>query len=410
MKPSGKILRVDLPKHGSGYTKPPTVTITAPIADAFGSPFAKAATAKATIYKDGVNKGKIERIEIIDPGEGYVEDEPILVKIPPPDSEGGHPCHAKAVLEYEVSHIKIDNPGSGYAAEKPLEIIVDPPPLTARVDLNDPMVAQAIGLDRKLESSEIFNPSSINTKAWKMAKLGGGGNCVGRECYDNPVVAIAYPVAENTSYKSFLKDNGPSSGEVVSAIGDEDSMKAMPFWKGGKSSSSQLLSLLPAGIGLIYNRKDKKYELVSGESVLDYEYADAVSPGKPIDPDFGPRGRSPIEREKSLDAGTLLRFYLSGALCASTVHLILTPIDVVKTNVQRDFKKYPDPFTAFRIVLEEEGATGFFAGWIPTFIGFFIQGGVSYTAIEFFRRYYSDLIGDIAVNYELPIILAASVR
>ena len=421
LKPSGKILRLDIAKRGAGYTKPPTVTITPPLSESFGSPFAKAATAKAFIARDGSNKGQVERIEVTSPGDGYVEDEPIVIRISPPDvnrTEGGQPCIAGVVLEYEVSSIQIVNPGRGYATEKPLEISVDPPPLTARVNLNDPTTAQTLGLDSKLKSSEISNPSSLNSKALKMAKVGGGGGCVGRACYDEPVVAIAYPIAEDNSYMSFRRDNeskvqqrkNQDSEVKINAAGDEKNMKPMPFWKGGNSSSSQLLSLLPAGIGLIYNVKEKRYDLVAGDSVVDYGYADAVSPGKPLDPDFGPRGRSPIEREKKIDTGTLLKFYLAGALCASSVHLILTPIDVIKTNMQTKPEKYPDPFTSFRTVLEEGGASGFFAGWIPTFVGFFIQGGVSYTAIEFFRRYYSEIIGDMATNYELPIILASSVR
>lgn len=412
LTPSGKILRVDITKRGGGYSKPPTVAITPPLSDAFGSPFAQTATAKAFIYRDGANKGKVERIELTSPGAGYAEGEPIEIQLSPPDAtEGGHPCTAKAILEYEVGSIQITNPGKGYATEKPLDVQVEPPPLTARVNLNDPLVAQTLDLDKfgNVKSSEVFN-----SKAWKLAKSGGGGGCVGRACYDEPVVAIAYPIAESDSYKSFRESNffgknRDSSDVKINAAGDENDMKPMPFWKGGKSSSAQLLSLLPAGIGLIYKADLKRYELVAGETVMDFDYADAVSPGKPLDPDFGPRGRSPIEREKKLDSGTLLRFYLSGALCASSIHLALTPIDVVKTNIQADPKKYTGPLKAFNVVLEEEGASGFFAGWIPTFIGFFIQGGVSFTAIEFFRRYYTELIGDIAVNYELPIILAASV-
>ena len=428
LRPSGRILRVDVGKRGIGYTKPPTVTITPPLAEAYGLPTAKAATAKAFVFRDGVNKGKVERIEVTSPGSGYADSEPIIITLSPPDiltqnNDGGQVCTAKAILEYEVGDIQIVTAGTGYATEKPLEITVDPPPLTARVNMNDPMVAHTLGLDTKMIASDVFDQSSANSKAWNMAKAGGGGGCVGRACYDDAVVAIAYPVADNNSYKSFRKENESkvqkveaavskrsitSMGKKISAAGDEESMKPMPFWRGG-NSSSQLLSLLPAGIGLVFNMKNKRYELVAGESVMDYDWADSVSPGKPIDPDFGPRGRSPIQREKKLDGGTLFRFWLSGALCSSSVHLVLTPIDVVKTNIQTNPQKYTDPLTALRIVYEEGGPTGFFAGWVPTFFGFFINGGISYTAIEFFRRYYTEIAGDMAPNYEIPIILASSV-
>ena len=82
----------------------------------------------------------------------------------------------------------------------------------------------------------------------------------------------------------------------------------------------------------------------------------------------------------------VLRFFAAGALCQSSAHLVLTPLDVVKTNIQTDPKKYTNPFTTFSLLLEEGGVSGFFAGWIPTFFAYFINGGLSYALTEFFRR------------------------
>lgn len=388
LRPNGKVLRIDvdanLNEGGMGYSvgKPPAVTISPPTA-ATGLSSLKAATAKAFVVRDGVNKGKIERIELTNPGIGYTEEDVIKVTVATPPIDPmklsgnstlpGQFFVAKAVLEYEVGAIEITSSGSGYATEKPLEVIVDPP-----------------------SASEASDSTSIGSK--------------------NPVIAMAYPVADSDSYKSFRKanDNKVQAFEntllkqKLSAAGDETFGKTEAFWRGGNTSSAQLLSLLPAGIGLVYNRERSLYEIVTGDDVLNYDWAESMSPRKPIDPDFGPRGRSPIEREKKLDNGTLLRFYLAGALCSSSVHLVLTPIDVVKTNMQTKPEKYTDPLKAFKIVLEEKGFTGFFAGWVPTFLGFFINGGIAYTAIEFFRRYYTELLGDSAPNYEIPIILASS--
>ena len=125
--------------------------------------------------------------------------------------------------------------------------------------------------------------------------------------------------------------------------------------------------------------------------------------------DFGPRGRSPIEKDKLLNIKSLLLFALSGALCSSSVHLVVTPLDVVKTNLQTNPEKYPNPVAAFNTLITERGLTGFFSGWVPTFIGFFIYGGVSFASTEFFRRYYIDLAGDLASAYEVPLVLAAGV-
>lgn len=123
-----------------------------------------------------------------------------------PVDEGGQKCVAEAVLEYEVGDIEIVTPGNGYASEKPFLIEVDPPPLTARLNLNDPMVVNQLSPDAtsqqmlgnnqgmnknkaKKKNNDIYDPSSMKTKAWKMATIGGGGGCVGQACYDVPAIA-----------------------------------------------------------------------------------------------------------------------------------------------------------------------------------------------------------------------------
>mmetsp|Transcript_11485 Transcript_11485/g.21479 ORF Transcript_11485/g.21479 Transcript_11485/m.21479 type:complete len:1046 (-) Transcript_11485:667-3804(-) len=429
--PNGRILRIDLDpkKRGMGYsyTKPPVVTISPPSiatavtsGDSSSAVTATTATAKAVIFRDSLNKGKVERIELTNPGSGYTDTEPIQVTIAPPAMERDgddvlEPCVAKAVLEYQVEKIEVTYPGEGYAAEMPLQVMVDPPPLTARINLNDPVARQASKIGNVVTSKDIF-PSLPFKSKMKQSTDKDGLDFLDQGVNYELVVARAYPVAENDSYKSYRKANDNNAQvfeasllkQKVSAAGDETSKKSLPFWTGGKSSSSQLLSLLPAGIGLVYNRETKRYELAVADSIVDDGWNGSVSPGRPIDPDFGPRGRSPIEREKELDASTLFRFYLSGAICCSAVHLVLTPIDVIKTNMQTKPEKYPNPLEALRIILNENGVSGFFTGWVPTFVGFFITGGISYTAIEFFRRYYTELAGSMAESYEIPIILAAS--
>lgn len=113
-------------------------------------------------------------------------------------------------------------------------------------------------------------------------------------------------------------------------------------------------------------------------------------------------------RDMELGVAAYLRFVLSGAICCSGVHLAVTPIDVVKTKVQADPVKYPGIIKSFRLVLQEEGLEGLAQGWLPTFIGFFIWGGVSYALTEYLRRVGTAALGDAASNFEVPIILAAA--
>jgi len=408
LTPNGRILRIDLVNRGFGYTKAPVITISPPAAIRFidddeenskkstgksdddNAP--SPAQAKAFLFRSGPNKGRLERIQLTDPGAGYTTNEIIRVKIAPPDvspQDGGMTATATAVLEYEVSEIQILNNGTGYAVEKPIPVYVEPPPLTARVNMNDPMMARIIPTDQLLPATTIptremlkkmpgpNDPSSVVAKVMSASEYAGkggssgiaGGGCVGRACYDRPVVAVAYPRAEKDSYNAYrseddalsiqrietaldirsaaTSDTWPAtpvvSGSSSGADTRENNLPEFVNFGGGKSSSSQLLSLLPAGVGLEFNSEQGRYQLASdpsfagdGAGMIERSDGgtDVTGSLRALNPDFGPRGRSPIEREMEIGISSYLRFVASGAICSSGVHLALTPIDVVKTKVR----------------------------------------------------------------------------
>jgi solute carrier family 25 (mitochondrial phosphate transporter), member 3 len=58
--------------------------------------------------------------------------------------------------------------------------------------------------------------------------------------------------------------------------------------------------------------------------------------------------------------------------------------------------------------LTEEGIEGLAQGWLPTFIGFFVWGGLSYALTEYLRRIWTSALGVNAASLEVPIILAAA--
>jgi solute carrier family 25 (mitochondrial phosphate transporter), member 3 len=76
--------------------------------------------------------------------------------------------------------------------------------------------------------------------------------------------------------------------------------------------------------------------------------------------------------------------------------------------VQTDPVKYPGVISTFRKLVDEEGLGVFFTGWAPTFLGFFVWGGISYTLTEFLRRNLAELAGADAGSLEVPIILLSS--
>ena len=76
--------------------------------------------------------------------------------------------------------------------------------------------------------------------------------------------------------------------------------------------------------------------------------------------------------------------------------------------MQTNPAEYPGIISGFKKVLAAGGLTSFFTGWVPTFVGFFIWGGVTYTLTEYLRRLFTDLAGLEAANLEIPIILGAA--
>uniref|UniRef100_A0A7S1BNP8 Uncharacterized protein n=1 Tax=Corethron hystrix TaxID=216773 RepID=A0A7S1BNP8_9STRA len=432
MRPSGAILRIDLINHGSGYTKAPLVTVSPP-KNIDGYVNSRSAQATATLFTRGANKGKIMRIDLIDGGMGYVEDEKIEVKVELPEGrvfdERGTQAVAKAIMELKVGSIEITDGGSGYAAERPLLLGVDPPPITARVNLNDKLVF--------LTNREI---------AERAANKNDSGQCVGRGCYDRNVIAYAYAGSNRTSYAAARNEQDSTWLERMEAavegkdyigetakfrayavnVGDKKNVRGMgatsdggptagsvielPFWTGESSASSRLLALLPSGVGLVFDRKVKRYILMNGDNSSSLRQVTPSSTNilQPIEFYFGPRGRNPIERQKKLDLSTTLRISASGAICASVVHTALTPIDVVKTKMQTNPAEYPDPVRSLKKLVDEEGIRSFFNGWQPTFLGFFVWGGFAYISTEYFRRLIIDFVGVGATTLEVPIILAAA--
>jgi hypothetical protein len=395
LKPSGRILSVEVTHSGNGYLTPPMVNISYPVTAINGAvddgnntrnndehdvqfPGVQA-TARAILGKKTPKGRSVERIELLNPGTGYgiFSSDGIVVTISPPEgSEEGETATARAILEYKVSGIEILDKGSGYAAERPINVVIDPPPLA-------------------YSSVTGIKPRSA--------------------------VAVSYPKGKSTSYGSFIDPRNASF--ISAAISNVDTSQ----WIAGPTSS-QLTALLPSGFGLQYDESLQRYILSRYSSTNDWN--DILSGSlegkklKPVNPIFGFRGRSPIEREKTLDLSKVFRFMASGGICSSVAHFILTPIDVVKTKVQTKPEVYYGGISGtFTKVFQEEGLETFFDGWEPTLIGFFLSGAFGFFLTEFFRRYYTSLVTTVMItqssmsdagastaisSFEIPLIVASA--
>lgn len=98
-----------------------------------------------------------------------------------------------------------------------------------------------------------------------------------------------------------------------------------------------------------------------------------------------------------------------GILSCGLTHTALTPLDLVKCNMQIDPSKYKSISSGFGVLLKEQGVRGFFRGWAPTLLGYSAQGACKYGFYEFFKKYYSDIAGpEYAAKYKTLIYLAGS--
>nr|XP_016472619.1 PREDICTED: mitochondrial phosphate carrier protein 3, mitochondrial-like [Nicotiana tabacum] len=98
-----------------------------------------------------------------------------------------------------------------------------------------------------------------------------------------------------------------------------------------------------------------------------------------------------------------------GVMSCGLTHMAVTPLDLVKCNMQIDPAKYKSISSGFGVLLKEQGVRGFFRGWVPTLIGYSAQGACKYGFYEYFKKYYSDLAGpENAVKYKTLIYLAGS--
>ena len=77
---------------------------------------------------------------------------------------------------------------------------------------------------------------------------------------------------------------------------------------------------------------------------------------------------------------------VGGALCCGLTHTAVTPLDVVKCNMQTNPAKYPGIAAGFGVTARECGARGLVRGWVPTLIGYSIQGAAKFGLYEYFKK------------------------
>ncbi|KAJ5472573.1 hypothetical protein N7530_006574 [Penicillium desertorum] len=128
--------------------------------------------------------------------------------------------------------------------------------------------------------------------------------------------------------------------------------------------------------------------------------------------EFDVASRKAQEKTGKIEPGSL-KYYAActygGMLACGLTHTAVTPLDLIKCRRQVDPKLYKSNIQAFRTIRAAEGIRGVFTGWSPTFFGYSAQGAFKYGGYEYFKVFYSDLVGqENASRFKTGIYLTAS--
>jgi len=100
---------------------------------------------------------------------------------------------------------------------------------------------------------------------------------------------------------------------------------------------------------------------------------------------------------------------IAGVLSCGATHTLICPLDVVKCNMQVNPGKFKGLLPGLKTLVAEEGAAAVWKGWLPTAIGYSMQGFCKFGFYEIFKDLYQNMAGkENAEKYRGLIYLAGS--
>ena len=309
MKPTSRILRINVIDGGSGYSVSPDVVIKQ-------SGTSRECEAVAIIDRNG----SVSEIIVVNPGFGYggqqqqqnngKGNEPTIPTVEMrlrksrqsiPGRDVVKPAKAVAELEYEVVGVDIIDGGSGYLFDQP-------PKVTLVLPQTDPdWFATPIALqDTEDDESQLILASVTQMK--------NGANGV-----------IVDTSAVRRGRDELKLDNDALRTIKSDPIALLPSVVRPQYTKFISGSSSR-------------NIIENGYYYIS--SLPPYMKADVAFPSslkkyRSIDPLFGGIGKAPVVKNAlTLSSSQYLRLAVSGAICTVLVRTALNPLELVKTKIQ----------------------------------------------------------------------------
>jgi len=100
---------------------------------------------------------------------------------------------------------------------------------------------------------------------------------------------------------------------------------------------------------------------------------------------------------------------IGGTLSCGLTHMAVTPLDLVKCNMQANPKEFPSLGGGLKNIYKARGFSGLFTGWVPTLFGYSVQGCLKFGLYEYFKYKYAGAFApETAHKYRDLIYLSAS--
>jgi len=100
---------------------------------------------------------------------------------------------------------------------------------------------------------------------------------------------------------------------------------------------------------------------------------------------------------------------VAGVLSCGLTHTLLTPLDVVKCNMQANPQEFKGLGQGIKLITSRAGYSALFVGWGPTLAGYSVQGALKFGFYEYFKYKFSHQFDEeTAFKYRDLIYLSAS--
>lgn len=119
-------------------------------------------------------------------------------------------------------------------------------------------------------------------------------------------------------------------------------------------------------------------------------------------------GCSEAERIRMFSPRYYAACAVGGMFSAGTTHLLTTPLDMLKVNMQVNPAKYRNIWSGLGVILREQGPAGLWKGWGGKLFGYGVQGGCKFGLYEYFKKFYCDAAGPDKVKHQKTLIFLAS--